>query len=1245
MKGKILRLAAVFLVLPLAIWGYFAFAANSYDINYSGGAALSSDNVTQDESLINSLTPLIKSNDNLSVSFSNSSKWLTGYLNDGRCSEARYAFIDGSKSITSSDNVSFTLSNGKYDIDVKIDNASLETSYPNSGRTYAIAVDKTRTFLYAGWAWLYTDSNCSNTVKNPNNTSEGINGLNLWTSQGDKIFVSTNIKLRKHGENTPFKSNEQYFALTDIDSAQSYKILNSDNLLTKTNMFAKKISDLQEPGNTLKNMFNSNGNYIYSQYDSENKTVVALNSDEGQGTVFVKMKDNGSAQTSGLNTVFGFAVGAGSGIEYYSKEYTVIYQSDSHGSMGNNLKNETVFSGDNPTGSTSVPNAHYHFTNCWKANVAVTVNGSSVAANTCLTPAQVKQVTVNQNITFTAIHEMDKFTVTYKSDSHGSVTGKTSESRDYGTHPTGSSAIPNTGYQATKCWQVDKAVTVNGTNYPANSCLSATQVTDVTVTQDLTFTAIHEIYQYTVTYKSDSHGSMGNNLQSETKNYGDKPTGSTSVPNAHYHFTNCWKANVAVTVNGSSVAANTCLTPAQVKQVTVNQNITFTAIHEINVNITVIKKNSETGECVADFNSNVTFSLVNKTGASTSYNGQTYANGVTVVANAKPTNCQLEWNDLTQYGDYEIQENYSGSSYTVDAANGKQTVNVSSTKPNATVTFTNTPKKGNITINKIDSETNTCDSVLGLTLIGAEFKIYNSTGELIKYKGQIIARDAYIDTASITTKNDGKCQITFENLPYGKYTIKETKTTEGYELNTTPREVTIPGQNGANVSVTFKNQPIRGDLTFTKKDANNDVPMANTMFSISNIDKNDKIVETHIVVTDQNGVINTSSSFIPHSNNTNGYDALYDERYNVPFAGYGTWFGLDSKKKPLSVNDVLGALPYGTYLVEELKCPANTFCYKIKDQKRIFSIKRQGQVVDLGNWDNDCAVFSLETEAIDPKDDDKYVEAIKDTKITDHIKYCARTDKKFVIKGTLVNKATGEPVLVNGKPVESSVEVTPKDECEEVNMNFIFDGTGLGGQDVVVFERLYYDDEMIVAHEDLADEDQTVEMVYLNTVATNKENNEKILPVSESATIKDTVKYCLKPGAEYTLKGTVMNKESGEVLLINERRVEQEIIFTPEESCGELEMFYELNTTGLGGAKLVIINELLREDETILKHHDLDNNDESIDVELPAPNTGAPTEESDFGQITVSVVGVIAGALFVVLPSRFHRKKIGFTKL
>lgn len=661
--------------------------------------------------------------------------------------------------------------------------------------------------------------------------------------------------------------------------------------------------------------------------------------------------------------------------------------------------------------------------------------------------------------------------------------------------------------------------------------------------------------------------------------------------------------------------------------------------------IVVNKTDSKTdaGSCTTQGNASFNgtkFTVINKTGRSISYAGRTILNGAEVDSKTlSNNNCTVTFENLP-YGSYEVKETAVGAGYNQNNSVKNVTIPTDN-NTTITVSYANEVKVGKVTVNKIDSETGRCDvRARAHSFAGTTFQIINKSNNPVYIGNTAYAKDAVITSATkVFGEND--CSFTIDNLPYGKYWIKETVAAPGYVKLEDPIEVVIPTNNSYSLTKDVKNTQIRGDLKFVKIDEDNNNPMPNTLFSISSIDEDFNILETHFVVSNQDGVVDTSNAFARHSFHTNGYDAMYDDGATayttIPFLGYGTWFGLDTEGNSLPVNDNLGALPYGKYLIQEMRCDANTFCYDLKDQKKVVTINQNNKTVDLGTWDNDCAVFELGTEAVDGDDGDHYIEADKGVKLVDHIHYCARKGMKFTIKGILMNRETGEPILVNGQTVENSIEVTPEhDDCEigdDVDMEFVFDGTGYGGEKLVVFETLYYGETEMISHEDLEDDSQTVEMVYIHTSAVNDEDKSKVLPLNEDVVIEDTVDYCLIPGKTYIIRGTLMDRDENAPFLVDGEKVQSEVTVTPEEKCGQAIMYFHINTTGLGSKRLVVFESLYLEDEPekpIVKHEDIYNYDESIDVEPEVPDTGIATRSDKSGESTNGAFVVIGGAVVLI---------------
>lgn len=661
--------------------------------------------------------------------------------------------------------------------------------------------------------------------------------------------------------------------------------------------------------------------------------------------------------------------------------------------------------------------------------------------------------------------------------------------------------------------------------------------------------------------------------------------------------------------------------------------------------IKVQKHDNDTNNTTPQGNANlqgIHFQVINSDDNSVVAEGNTGADG------------SVTFQNIPAGANYKVKETTTGSTNTSYTITNSETASIVLDTSGHTFDVKNQVKRGKVTLNKVDKETGTCDNKTSeLSFNGTRFQIINNSTNPVYINGSSYAKNSVIETKTFGTDT---CSVTFENLPYGSYLIKETVAGTGYALNSTPVTVIIPTNNSYDVKTTVQNQPIRGDVKFVKMDEANNKLMANTLFSISALDKNNNVKETHIVVSNKDGVVDTSSSFALHSNHTNGYDALYDAIDPITFLGYGSWFGLDSEGNALPVSDSVGALPYGTYIIQELRCDANTFCTNIMNQKKTIKIETDKQVVDLGNWDNACAKFELQTTAEDGKDEDEFVEAEKEAEIVDTVEYCAKANMKFTIKGILMDKSTGEPLLVDGKTVENSVEITPEEECGTVEMSFKFDATELGGKDLVVFEKMYYKDEEVASHEDIDDEWQTIHIVKLTTYARNKETGDKKLPLDKDVVIEDLVKYCVVPGYKYEIRGILMDKKTGNGVLMNSKTVEQSVIIEPEEACGELTMEYPINTTGLGGAELVIFESLyMIDDESeesyeIISHKDLNNTSETVQVELPAPDTGyittpkgGETESNNENIVFVVVTVVVAlggyGVMRAVSRKSFLNRK------
>ena len=218
------------------------------------------------------------------------------------------------------------------------------------------------------------------------------------------------------------------------------------------------------------------------------------------------------------------------------------------------------------------------------------------------------------------------------------------------------------------------------------------------------------------------------------------------------------------------------------------------------------------------------------------------------------------------YGSYTVAEVSAPSGY--ELSGEAKNVTIDSNGQIIELTFKNSKLLGSIAIEKVDSE----DSEIKLK--GAEFKVLNSDGE---------------EVGNIVTGEDGKGSL--GSLPYGEYTVIETKAPDGYELSLDL--VVVEVNSKAVVYKTITNTKILGKINILKVDsADENIKLPGAVFEVK--DSQGTVVDT--ITTDENGV--------------------------------GT-----SKE-----------LPYGSYTVAEVSAPSG---YELSEESKNVTIDSNGETIEL----------------------------------------------------------------------------------------------------------------------------------------------------------------------------------------------------------------------------------------------------------------------------------------------------------
>ena len=135
---------------------------------------------------------------------------------------------------------------------------------------------------------------------------------------------------------------------------------------------------------------------------------------------------------------------------------------------------------------------------------------------------------------------------------------------------------------------------------------------------------------------------------------------------------------------------------------------------------------------------------------------------------------------------------------------------------------------------------------------------------------------------------------------------------------------------------------------------------------------------------------------------------------------------------------------------------------------------------DLADEDQTVTIVpsTIGTEATDKTDGDHEVMVSKEVTIVDAVHYeNLLPGKEYTVKGVLMDKSTGKPLMVGDKKVEASASFTPNKPNGTVELEFTFDATGLEDKEVVAFETLYKDGIEVATHADIDDAAQTVKFV------------------------------------------------------------------------------------------------------------------------------------------------------------------------
>lgn len=463
-------------------------------------------------------------------------------------------------------------------------------------------------------------------------------------------------------------------------------------------------------------------------------------------------------------------------------------------------------------------------------------------------------------------------------------------------------------------------------------------------------------------------------------------------------------------------------------------------------------------------------------------------------------------------------------------------------------------------------------------------------------------------------------------IPRGTIVVRETKAPTGYlKSNAVSFQKIMEGSNTEALKTynlaEVPEQVYRSDFEFTKKAENGSDRLAGVPFKVTSLTTG----ESHIAVTDENGYFSSASSWNAHDGNTNANDWALTADGTIDSARLdataGFWFGnntvLDADGHAttgdaIKADNALGAMPFDTYSVEELRCTANEGHALVNTT---VTISRNGATIDFGTLDDPEP--EIHTTAYDASDSDHYI-GVGTVKVSDKVEYSHLVaGKSYTVTGELRDAETGDVLKVNGKTVTASQTFTAEKSNGSVTVDFTFDSYDLAGKTLVVYETLTdANGAKLAEHKDKDDVSQQVTVLKpeIGTTATDKADGDKNVVSEPEATITDTVRYVnLTPGKTYKVTGTLYEKVKGKdgkvtekKFTVNGKDVTAETEFTAEKSSGEVEVTFTFDASAIkDGTELVAFETVSSDGHEICAHADIEDEGQTVTVTKPEVGTTA----------------------------------------
>lgn len=330
--------------------------------------------------------------------------------------------------------------------------------------------------------------------------------------------------------------------------------------------------------------------------------------------------------------------------------------------------------------------------------------------------------------------------------------------------------------------------------------------------------------------------------------------------------------------------------------------------------------------------------------------------------------------------------------------------------------------------------------------------------------------------------------------------------------------------------------------------------------------------------------------------------------FDVFWLGNGTAANESASKKAGTIRITTNTAGEGTGTLEGL--PLGWYKVVETDTNGLKVTYPNGQIID-GRTDGAELTFdvinsiqpSIGTTLIDGTTNDHISTIGENITLTDTVSYKGLFAGTYIVKGTLMNKATNEPLKINGNPVTTEATFTLNSKTNAygkeiqqsgtVEVTFTFNSTDLKNISVVAFEELYLGNELIADHKDINEEGQTVHFPEIHTTLLTSDTNIQVAvnDPTKPIVLKDIIYYNnLVPNKTYKVSGILVNRTDNGA----ETTYVGEIEFTPTNASGTTEVEFTIPAGAVSGKILVAYETLSFNGKNIIVDNDINNEAETI---------------------------------------------------